>query len=83
MTTTPTTNRYLPIPETCDRCHETISAEALRAGWPIAMEDGVICPSCYGDEAFCAEGHVLPADSDSSDCSTCDRIAKIAAKEGA
>ena len=58
---------------TCDVCHEPLTAEAIRMGWPIPrLEDGeLVGPCCYGDEAHCPEGHVLPADNESSDCAMC------------
>ena len=68
--------------ETCDRCHRALTEDETAKGWPIAApsEDGDptqdfedVCPSCYGDEAFCPEGHVLHGHSDSSQCDECDR----------
>ena len=61
---------------TCDRCQEPIDAEAASMGWPIAVDKNrteieYICPECYGPEAFCREGHVLPADVDSDECGEC------------
>lgn len=47
--------------ERCDRCHVSITPAEVALGWLLAMDDGYICPSCYGDDAFCAAGHVLPA----------------------
>lgn len=58
----------------CDRCGEVVSGEARAMGWPIPSDDDAyVCPSCYGDEAFCAAGHVLPADSDHGVCRRCER----------
>lgn len=54
--------------KTCDRCGEPICASLVAAGWPVEVqaewssewdESESICPSCYGDEAFCPVGHVL------------------------
>lgn len=65
----------------CDRCGEQVTEEATLRGWPIPMstpggEVEYICPSCYGDEAFCPQGHVLPADTDTDDCPTCEEEEK-------
>ena len=57
--------------ETCDRCGHTLTAEALAMGWPVAMDDEYICPACYGDEAYCGQGHVLRACDESSACQRC------------
>lgn len=58
-------------PTICDRCGQTVDAEAHGMGWPVTMEDGLCCPTCYGDEAFCDAGHVLPAVFDSGECQRC------------
>lgn len=51
----------------CDGCGEMIEAELLAAGWPVAMDDDTyLCPGCYGDEAYCPEGHVLRGDTDAT-----------------
>jgi hypothetical protein len=59
--------------ERCDVCHDAISTEALAMGWPIPrLGDGQsVCPDCYGEEAYCANGHVHDAHSDSDHCATC------------
>lgn len=59
--------------ERCDRCGQRITDEAERMGWPIAAIGGTeyVCPDCYGAEAYCSQGHCLPADSDTSECPTC------------
>lgn len=57
---------------TCDRCERPVTAEARALGWPIAVSaEEYGCPECYGDEAYCSAGHVLPADSDTRDCPAC------------
>lgn len=58
--------------ERCDRCEETLAPEALQQGWPIPAGTEYICPDCYGDEAFCSEGHILPAGVDHGDCAACE-----------
>ena len=55
----------------CDYCHEHVSEEAARMGWPIPMPGGEMCPDCYGDGAFCPAGHVLDGHSDGGWCETC------------
>lgn len=64
--------------ERCHVCHSTISEEAKKMGWPIArLGDGrYVCPDCYGSDAYCAEGHVLSATSDSSECPRCSQPAE-------
>jgi len=57
--------------ETCDRCGDEITIDAKEKGWPIPMDDGYICPDCYGNDAFCSEEHVLLAGSDSDYCAEC------------
>lgn len=60
----------------CDWCREAISPEEIGLGWPVAVPDvdgmdwDCICPSCYGDEAYCPEGHVLPA-AEGEPCKKC------------
>lgn len=61
--------------ERCMRCGDCIDDEALALGWPIpvtlrggnSMRDvEYVGPCCL--DAYCSEGHVLPGDSDSSEC---------------
>ena len=63
----------IPEDERCGRCEKRLSAEAIKAGWPISAANGEsICPDCYGDEAHCGDcGAVLPADEESEVCSAC------------
>lgn len=57
---------------TCDRCGEEISDVEAEAGWPVASDDGHICPGCYGPEAYCSTcGDVLPAHEEGSRCPSC------------
>lgn len=61
---------------TCDRCECTISSNERAKGWPVAVSLDpetieYVCPDCYGGEAYCPHGHVLPADCDSDDCPDC------------
>lgn len=59
--------------ESCDRCHGRVGEAERALGWPIYVGEDLICPACYGDEAYCAaEGHVLPATTDSGECDECD-----------
>jgi len=57
-------------------CNHTLTETEAALGWPIHDLDGdLICPSCYGDEAFCARcGETLSSDSgDDWLCSECAR----------
>lgn len=64
---------WLPAAVRCGSCGDNVPSEAVSMGWPVPGPDGdPICPSCYGDEAFCPNGHVLPATADSVECSTCE-----------
>lgn len=61
-----------PDKEYCTRCDGEITADELAKGWPIPLDDDdYTCPSCYGDEAFCANGHVLSGTTDSDLCAEC------------
>ena len=62
----------------CARCRRFITDEESALAWPVPMEDGYICPTCYGDEAFCREGHTLRGDVDSSSCDECVRASEEA-----
>lgn len=64
--------------ERCDCCGGTITEDEASVGWPLPrMLDGslsdveYICPSCYGDEAWCACGSLLPADEETDVCELC------------
>jgi hypothetical protein len=62
----------------CDRCGRAMTGAEDSLGWPIsALDDGAyVCPSCYGDEAFCARcGAVLDGHSDSDRCGACAEVA--------
>lgn len=63
--------------ESCMVCGEAIDDEATAMGWPIPrLTDGLyVCPDCYGDEAYCPDGHVLDAHSDSGQCRMCTEVA--------
>lgn len=66
----------------CDRCRSRISAHELRMGWPVSVDDPEsedptqdeqqLCPSCYGDDAYCVAGHLLRGDDDSGRCGECE-----------
>lgn len=62
--------------ETCDRCDGTLTEREIALAWPVPLMRGedceYICPSCYGDEAFCPQGHTLRGDTEGSDCSECE-----------
>lgn len=57
--------------ERCTRCNAILTRDALEKGWPVQTETDLICPSCYGDEAYCPKGHLLRGDTDSDECETC------------
>jgi hypothetical protein len=40
--------------EICTECGREITPAEFRLGWPIPDGDKLLCPSCYGDEAWCA-----------------------------
>ena len=68
--------------ETCDICNKAVGSAEAKLGWPIHLSDGtggadLVCPECYGGEAYCSNGHVLPANNDSSDCPSCDPATRI------
>ena len=63
---------------TCDRCRETVDAAEVALGWPIAVGEEYICPSCYGAEAFCHDGHVLSATTEHGECGECAMTAEVA-----
>lgn len=56
--------------ELCEECKSPITEEESRYGWPIPVTfhsdsyPSYICPDCYGDDAYCLEGHLLPSGSE-------------------
>ena len=58
----------------CSVCNRIPSSEELACSWPIAALDGkLVCPDCYGDEAYCREcGHLLNAIDESPVCPNCE-----------
>lgn len=59
--------------ETCDYCGREITPEEAALEWPISTAEGLICPSCFGDEAFCCDcGETLIATSDTARCPACE-----------
>ena len=67
----------------CDRCGTAITADEARLGWPVARDDGYVCPACYGHEAHCACGAVLSAQEEGSTCRACAREAARPYRAGA
>lgn len=60
------------IDESCDRCRNYISVEEHNKEWPICVDGEYICPSCYGDEAYCCRcGDLLCGTVDVSTCDSC------------
>jgi hypothetical protein len=59
--------------EICDHCGSRVTAEEAALGWPIVSEYGTLCPACFGEEAYCRCGAVLPATDDCSECDACAR----------
>jgi len=59
--------------ERCEHCNRELTLEERALNWPIfALSGLLICPSCYGDEAFCARcGALLDAHADVSTCDAC------------
>jgi hypothetical protein len=57
----------------CQRCERRITDIECALEWPIRNNEGqLVCPSCYGDEAFCVEcGTLLWAFNDSGVCPEC------------
>jgi hypothetical protein len=57
----------------CQKCGRYFTDEEYALGWPFPNHKGqLVCPSCYGDEAFCAEcGTLLRAGDDSGLCPEC------------
>lgn len=63
-------------------CNHKCDTHEIALGWPIENLDGeLVCPSCYGEEAFCACGSVLPASSESSVCADCKDPSKVEYEE--
>jgi len=58
----------------CDGCGEAITAEAAAQGWPIPRltDSTSIGPCCYGEEAWCPEGHAMDAHSEDATCAVCE-----------
>jgi hypothetical protein len=54
-------------------CGHEVSEDEAALGWPIHdLDRELVCPSCYGDEAFCQRcGALLQATSEASRCDTC------------
>lgn len=53
-------------------CNHKCDAHEIKLGWPIEnLEGKLVCPSCYGDDAFCACGGVLPARQEGGQCAAC------------
>lgn len=60
----------------CDRCGDCMDDDEIALGWPVAMGEEYVCPSCYGQEAYCRDGHVLPA-AESAACAACALAAEV------
>ena len=57
----------------CDYCGRNITQQEIDLEWPISTAGGDMCPSCYGDDAFCGDcGETLIATSDTSRCPACE-----------
>ena len=63
---------------TCDRCNDELTDEMRVRNWPVTMDDGDICPDCYGDEAYCREeGHLLIGmGGEGQDCPSCTGVSE-------
>lgn len=57
----------------CEHCARELTLDERAAGWPVFALDGLlICPECYGDEAYCARcGALLDARADVTACEAC------------
>jgi len=57
----------------CQNCGHKFTDEEYALGWPMPNHKGrLVCPSCYGDEAFCAGcGVLLASSNDSGLCPEC------------
>lgn len=54
----------------CWQCRRAITEEEAAKGWPI--DPDMLCPSCYGDDAFCTHCSApTSAHTDTSDCEWC------------
>jgi len=62
-----------PGADRCEHCNRSLTLEELAKNWPIFALNGLlICPSCYGDEAFCSQcGALLDANTDVTVCDAC------------
>jgi len=59
----------------CEKCGRKITDEEREKDWPIPdREEGrLVCPSCYGNAAFCVRcGELLGAFVNSPLCPGCD-----------
>jgi hypothetical protein len=62
--------------DACSRCSRLPTPDEIRAGWPVVSVDGMICPSCFGDDAWCSAcGELLLARVDTARCQACIRRA--------
>jgi hypothetical protein len=62
----------------CQRCGDAVSPDEIALGWPVYVEPEIlVCPSCYGDDAFCSCGATLRGDSDCERCDDCDSVATL------
>jgi hypothetical protein len=58
----------------CTRCGHIATPWERRRGWPIfTLAQELVCPSCYGREAYCQCGALLPGNIDTSECGNCAR----------
>jgi hypothetical protein len=55
----------------CDRCGRDLTEAEVAKHWPVTVDAEELCPDCYGEEAYCPRGHLLPGDTDSSECAEC------------
>jgi hypothetical protein len=68
-----------PGADRCEHCNREMTLEERALNWPTFARNGLlICPSCYGDEAYCARcGALLDAHADVSTCDTCLRQMEV------
>jgi hypothetical protein len=58
----------------CTKCGRFPTSWERRRGWPVfTLEQELLCPSCYGREAYCQCGALLPATDDTPECGRCAR----------
>jgi hypothetical protein len=62
-----------PSADRCEHCNRELTLEERALNWPIfALSGLLICPTCYGREAYCARcGALLDANVDVSTCDAC------------